>query len=285
MFKFLITDKRYQLLNALLIALSASFLCIETFCVTHVNYTENGIYVVTFFTTWYAYFNYKNEKKFSAKQFQQFVQLKKIIGNPFFDSIVGFILITVFFIDSLQSFFILLAIAMLSCIYFRVAVFKFSFNIRKIYFAKTFLLALIWSITTVMLPLSFAHENLLSTVALLIFARRFLFIAALTIPFEIRDIHKDAALGDKSFVNLIGVGNSKIIAMVLLLIYLALVLIQFEMNQLGVNLIVAMFISISLSAILILIYDADKKQANLILLFTDAMLMVQFLLIEIAIRI
>ncbi|MEO8147421.1 MAG: hypothetical protein ABI723_07280 [Bacteroidia bacterium] len=279
MFKLLITDKRYQWFNALLIAVSAALLCKETFIVSRLSYLQWGVYLVVFTTTFFAYLNLSFENNFANAFFNLLRKIRQNPINSFVISAAGFALLILFFVHTFQSVLICVSAALLSLIYFEAGLFSKYISIRKIYFAKTFLLAFIWSLVTVSLPVSFAGGNNLSLLAFFVFARRFLFIAALSIPFDIRDSEKDKVLGYRNFVNLIGIKKSKMLSLLLLGLFIITGMLQYKISLVDASIIVAMCASGIISAILIILYNGENKGSPVILFLTDAMLMVQFFLI------
>lgn len=68
-------------------------------------------------------------------------------------------------------------------------------KLRELFLFKTFLIALVWAVTTVVLPLIEQNIPLISTFTLLQVFSRSLFIFALCIPFEMRDLEEDKRKG------------------------------------------------------------------------------------------
>jgi len=67
----------------------------------------------------------------------------------------------------------------------------YPFGLRKIPFSKIFVIALVWTISTILL-LVLENNILISQNTVLHLISRFLFIFAITIPFDIRDLKYDA---------------------------------------------------------------------------------------------
>lgn len=63
--------------------------------------------------------------------------------------------------------------------------------LRDLPHLKLYLIGLVWAVATVALPLSELGEDLLSRRTSLLLFERFAFIVALSIPFDIRDLHLD----------------------------------------------------------------------------------------------
>lgn len=66
----------------------------------------------------------------------------------------------------------------------------FQRNLRGISYLKIFVVAAVWSGVTAVVPL-LAHEYIVDTNLILLFVQRMLFIVALILPFEIRDMKLD----------------------------------------------------------------------------------------------
>lgn len=84
--------------------------------------------------------------------------------------------------------------------------------LRHIPLLKIFLIAYVWTCITVWLPLLAYNQPIFSGAAWLFFLHRFLFILAITIIFDIRDVERDRATGTVTLPGTIGVKNAKYIA-------------------------------------------------------------------------
>ena len=99
-------------------------------------------------------------------------------------------------------------------------------NLRALAGVKIYVIAFVWSGVTVLLPL-IGKIELMQWDVLLEFTQRFLFVFALTLPFEIRDLKFDVA-NLKTVAQIFGVRNSKIIGVLTLLTILLLEFIKVE---------------------------------------------------------
>lgn len=101
------------------------------------------------------------------------------------------------------------------------------YKLRDIPFFKTFLIALIWSVSTVMLPIwqSELSPNKLELFYLL--AERFLFVFAICIPFDIRDIESDRSSGLKTFPIIMGEKKSYNVAMICMAAILPIAILHY----------------------------------------------------------
>lgn len=126
------------------------------------------------------------------------------------------------FIAYKQGIFVYCICALLSIFYFIPPL-----NLRKIPFLKQFYIAFIWVVVCVIIPLLFEEEHYTGLTyfnkdSILYIVSQFCFIAALCIPFDIRDVDKDKEEGTRSVPVLIGIKNAKLFAIALLLIYFIL---------------------------------------------------------------
>ncbi|HZL11749.1 MAG TPA: UbiA family prenyltransferase [Prolixibacteraceae bacterium] len=91
------------------------------------------------------------------------------------------------------------------------------FRLREIPYVKLLLIAFVWSASTVLLPIVQSLESFNKTDVLLILLERFLFIAAITIPFDIRDLKTDRSEGLKTLPMLVGEKRAWLLSYLLLL--------------------------------------------------------------------
>ena len=80
---------------------------------------------------------------------------------------------------------------------------KYFFKLREVPYLKIFLIAFVWSASTILLPVIQAEKEILNKQVFLLFSERFLFIFAISIPFDIRDIQTDRNSGLKTIPTLI----------------------------------------------------------------------------------
>ncbi len=93
-------------------------------------------------------------------------------------------------------------------------------NLREISGLKIYVIALVWTFTTVLLPLIDNDINLDIDVVITSI-QRFLFVIVLMLPFEIRDLNYDS-LKLATLPQRIGVKNTKIIGILLLMVFFVL---------------------------------------------------------------
>ena len=96
----------------------------------------------------------------------------------------------------------------------------FQKNLRNISYLKVIIVAFVWSGTTVLLPLIHTEVNIDSNIVLFA-VQRFLIVAVLILPFDIRDIQYDA-ISLQTIPKKIGIQNTKKLGFVLLLLALVI---------------------------------------------------------------
>lgn len=100
------------------------------------------------------------------------------------------------------------------------------FSLRNIPGVKLFIIAMVWAASCVLLPIFEIAGNNYSTITLnetiLLFLKRLFFIAAIAVPFDVRDIFQDKSNQLKTIPVIFGEKNSLLICQVLLASYLLL---------------------------------------------------------------
>ncbi|HKC67780.1 MAG TPA: UbiA family prenyltransferase [Bacteroidia bacterium] len=106
-------------------------------------------------------------------------------------SVLGFFAALVF--AKTQVIIILLPIGLIT-IFYSLPIFKIKkklFRLREISILKIFLISSIWALSTVLLPVIQSDKSFDKINILLMLTERMLFVFAITIPFDIRDIESD----------------------------------------------------------------------------------------------
>ncbi|MBW2962695.1 hypothetical protein KW502_12925 [Mesonia sp. JHPTF-M18] len=127
-------------------------------------------------------------------------------------------------------------------------------NLRSLKTLKIFIIAFVWAVTAIMLPLE-KFELILSITTLWRFLQIFVLILALMLPFEIRDLTYDNN-ELKTIPQLIGVLKTKHLGYLLLVCFF---LFEFLISTKWSNLISALLISLVTS---IMIYFSSKEQSK-----------------------
>lgn len=153
-------------------------------------------------------------------------------------------------------------------------------GIRNIPGLKQFLITLIWTISSVLVPVFEARHTGLTEISAgatsILFAERFLFFGALTIPFDIRDIAEDKTTNVKTIPVIWGEKNAYLLCGALLIGYL-LLLVLFSNNRFDSNFGALTFTA--LAAGWVIFKTKLKKNEYYYLFFVDGVLILQYLLL------
>jgi 4-hydroxybenzoate polyprenyltransferase len=137
-------------------------------------------------------------------------------------------LIPLFFLIATASKILLIFLAILSFGYglplFTIG--EQKFGLRNIPGLKLIMITLVWTMSVVLLPILESQAAQLATISMrdttILIAKRFLFICALAIPFDIRDLFEDKQSGLKTIPVAWGEKNAYLFCQVLLAGYIAL---------------------------------------------------------------
>ncbi len=155
-------------------------------------------------------------------------------------------------------------------------------RLRDINHIKIFLIAIVWAWITVLLPaLEYSVSDPLPL--LLMSLERALFIFAITLPFDIRDLKVDAHSAVKTLPSTIGLKRSRQLGYAVLLLMWALVMANFMLSFYSLPTLIALSLSI-LSTTLLVHYSNEKRHDYYYSGLMDGTMIVQFILVEIAFR-
>jgi len=169
-------------------------------------------------------------------------------------SVIGF-LCTIFYAD--PKVLVTLAPIALITLFYSAPVFKNKksiFRLREIPCLKIFLISFVWSASTIFLPIIQSARTFTKATILVMLVERFLFVFAITIPFDIRDMQADTRQRLKTIPLLIGKKNSMIVANTALLLFLAVCVLHY--NSVGLMWLNCAF---SLSAVSTLFFMNNKR--------------------------
>ena len=137
-------------------------------------------------------------------------------------------LIPLFFLMSIEARILLIFLSIISFFY-SIPLFTLGdqkFGLRNIPGLKQFLITLVWTMSTVLLPILETQHFHFTGISMrditILVAKRFLFIAALTVPFDIRDLFEDRQSGLKTVPVMWGEKNAYLFCQVLLAGYVVL---------------------------------------------------------------
>lgn len=151
-------------------------------------------------------------------------------------------------------------------------------RLRDFDYLKIFLVAIVWAFITVMLPLLEHETVLLSYISILLLLERMLFIFAITLPFDIRDLKVDESIKVKTIPAMIGVPKTKGLAGITLLLAFCISCLLYNSTIYSPSILLALGISYSTTYLLINRCD----QTNHDYYFTaimDGTMIIQFILV------
>lgn len=155
-----------------------------------------------------------------------------------------------------------------------------KFSLRNIAGLKLFLIAFVWAISVTLLPYFELQNQDFSSIAktdiLIITLKRFLFFAAITIPFDIRDMFQDKAFQLKTIPLIFGERKAYLLCQIMLLACLVL-LFLFQNQGFGLNF-YASAITVVLSAWLIFKSKWEKNEYYYFF-YLDGTLILQYVLL------
>ncbi len=222
----------------------------------------------------------KNPEKSDNKRVRWFFAHHRLMVTITIVSVLC--LVPLFFLVSTESRLLLIFLAIISIAY-SLPLFTLGdkkFGLRNIPGLKQFLITLVWTMSTVLLPVLESQDMHLTNISLrdttILLAKRFLFIAALTVPFDIRDLFEDRESGLKTIPVAIGEKRAYLFCQVLLAGYIVLL---FLYRNNGFN---ADFFALTLTAILAgwLIFKSKwQRNEYYYFFYLDGVLILQYVML------
>lgn len=252
-----------------IIIYSNLFVAICVAAYTHLTYTlynlpQQNSWIVLLMVLCFTFITYNGQRLFRLKQkvstyrslgerLKWVVKHQKILS--IFSGLAGLIgFIGLFFINS-ACWVLLIPMGILSLFYV-VPIPFVNKSFREINYAKIFLIALVWSLIIVGLPFieSLGLDIEIKTF-FLAFGQCFLFILAITLPFDVRDLPFDKNSDLKTIPLVIGIDKTIILTQVLL----SISMIIFQILPISKNNLFALMIGHCL-AIIITLFTSEKRK-------------------------
>ncbi|MCB9033214.1 MAG: hypothetical protein H6553_05205 [Chitinophagales bacterium] len=200
-----------------------------------INHLKEVILLV-FSSTWLVYqfsrWFYFKKDAYTHKNDSVFHYMEKypIINNILLIVAAILVFISVFFIHKNVLYFLFIV----GCISFLypIPIIKYQskwIKLREIPFIKLFLIAGVWSVACIILPI--VELNIwqdFPTRNVLLFITQFVFILFITLPFDMNDFPYDKAVGVKTIPTVFGIKTSQMILLILWLIQLVLWILFFS---------------------------------------------------------
>lgn len=150
-------------------------------------------------------------------------------------------------------------------------------RLRDLHFIKIFLIAIVWACITVLLPILEANARIdISTT--LIFLERCLFVFAITLPFDIRDLQIDAHTSVKTIPSELGIDRTKLLAHACLTLVFIFAFINWQLETYSFNTLLAFGLSV-LSTIPLVAYSDRVEHDYYFTGLIDGTMIFQLLLI------
>jgi len=205
-----------------------------------------------------------------------FISLFKSRKTKLISVLCGLILFLVVILK--MSTILLLFFMSLLCLIYRIPLIGMQHkrkNLREIYILKVFIIAIIWVVSTVYLPYAEFGKEIGFLQLLNLMVRQLLFIAAIALTFDIRDLPDDAKNSLYTVPVIIGKRNTKILCFLLLNCSFLLALFQ-QVNTIQEQLYPAF---ISVTATLLLVYFSNSSRNRYYYAFwLDGMCLFQYLI-------
>ena len=148
--------------------------------------------------------------------------------------------------------------------------------LRSVPLLKVFLIAYVWAAVTALFPLMDAGVEILNQHALLLFGRRFLFILALALLFDIRDYTYDRTTKTLTIPGLVGVKNTKLLSLVLLLLYVVVVVLTESSTT------EAALVASAIGAAIVVYFSSENKPPVYYVLLADGAMLLHAGLVYLA---
>jgi 4-hydroxybenzoate polyprenyltransferase len=218
---------------------------------------------------------------------QQWIRLnRKGLQSLLIFSIIGFF-IFFSFLDNIKSLLMLLVPASIISVWYSTKIsckipwLKYQ-RLRNFPFIKIFCIAFVWVIMTVFFPL-LASDNITDLNEVIWFAaERFLFLVAITLPFDIRDMEQDKQIGLKTIPIHIGVKRTKRIAYLLLLFFITSLISRNWLLQGDITTMNVMLILSAVATAFIISFSHEKRSELFFSVIVESTMVLQLLMVLLA---
>ena len=220
------------------------------------EYDENVLYFAFFATiTGYNFVKYFGVAKFHHRSLANWLKVIQVFSFVAFIAMSYYTLQleikTLLYLSVFGLITFLYAIPLIPMRYFRDS----QKNLREIGGLKVYVIALVWTFTTVFLPL-IDNGITLNTDVVITGAQRFVFVIVLMLPFEIRDLNYDS-LKLATIPQKIGIKKTKIIGVFLLMLFF---LLEYFKDELTGNKILSVLITLFIT--LLFVIFSNKNQSK-----------------------
>jgi len=219
-------------------------------------YDPNVLYFVFFATiTGYNFIKYFGIAKFHHRRLASWLKAIQVFSLLAFMAMCYYVfqlkVTTLIYVLLFGVVTFLYAIPLLPMHYFR----DQQKNLRQISGIKIYIIALVWSFTTVFLPV-IENEIIINWDVIITGIQRFIFVIVLTLPFEIRDLNFDS-IKLATIPQQIGIRNTKIIGVLLLMLFFFL---EYFKDLIDGNTIISTFIVLLISLLFLLFSNKNQSK-------------------------
>jgi 4-hydroxybenzoate polyprenyltransferase len=214
------------LYSNIFIAICAVAMTFQTYWILGIDYkTSPALAGLVFFSTWVIYAIHrlvsldKVDKSLKVDRFQIIAHYQRHIQFYTFLATIG-VGVCFFFLQPITQVALVLP-GLLSLGYVIPFLGEQKKRLRDINFIKIFLIAIVWSYVTVLLPL-LEYQIPIDANIVGMFVERMLFIFIITLPFDLRDWEIDRRNGVQTLPAVLGVSKTLEVAFVLLLLWLGM---------------------------------------------------------------
>lgn len=264
------------------VALCASLLSAETFIIANraVNWE---VLIIVFLATLFIYNASQINVAFSAGE-KEVEKKLSFEGSTYQISVCfGSIIILFFMLTGCDRTQVLIFMASAFCSLIYMMPFKVNGQrikgLRNNMVVKNILLSAIWALATVLFPLMGNGIEINGNVVIFMFLRRFFFIYALTIVYDIKDIDKDRVSGMKTIASRLGVPGTRLVAISALMIFCLLVYVDSNLYQTEYQFLATALYGSAVFAFLTIIMSGSQRNNNYYSFVVDGAMAFQFLLV------
>lgn len=275
--------KAFVINSNIYISLAAVFLTIETQIQLGMKPQAHPYLFIIFFATFFEYNLHRlitiisNPKALESDKHNWVKTNSKFFYSIVAISFAGFIASIA--LAKKEVIFTLAPIAMIT-LFYSLPVFKqnvFLFRLREIPLLKIFLISFVWSTITILLPIIQTGMPFDRVQVSLMLLERFLFIFAITIPFDIRDLIIDQQSGLKTIPLVIGEKWSLRISNMTLILFLLLCFYHYSVTK--EDFLLSAFILSALTTLFFINNQKLKKMAYYHYGILDGTMLLQGLLV------
>ncbi len=220
--------------SQIFVALCASLLSAETFIISNQKINWE-VLIIIFLATLFIYNASKINVVFAIDE-QSPAKKLSFEGSSYQLSVCSASILIIFFMltgcDRTQ---VVIFMTSAFCSLFYMMPFKVNGHrikgLRNNLIIKNILLSIVWALATVLFPIVGNAGELSGNEIIFMFLRRFFFIYALTIVYDIKDIEKDRVNGMKTIASSLGVRRTRLAATTALLIFCFFVYVDFDLYK------------------------------------------------------